>query len=232
MTAAEKLENRHIPATVRSIAVKFGVVAHFDPLDPFDAKKFRFLKISKIQDGSGCRHEKIEKLPYLSNGLTDSSNALWPSWSVAPLKFPHFENPRWWRPPFWKIEKSSYLTSGLIDRREIWRGDTFCSSGRLRPLKIRNFKNPRWQRWLWQKIENRHILLTVWPITAKFGTVTHWHVDAYLPYRQLNIQPFKNPTWCTAAVLTIKKSWYVDKGLTNQDYLMWRILAPTNLIIH
>jgi len=31
----------------------------------------------------------------------------------------------------------------------------------------------------------------------------YWHVDACLTYWQLNIRPFKNPTWCTAAVLTI-----------------------------
>jgi len=47
----------------------------------------------------------------------------------------------------------------------------------------------------------------------------YWHIDAYLPYRRLEIQPFKNSARCTAAVLTIKKSRYVDKGLTDQDDL-------------
>jgi len=42
---------------------------------------------------------------------------------------------------------------------------------------------------------------------------------AYLPYRQLKIRPFKNPTWCTGAVLKIEKSRYVGKGLTDRDNL-------------
>jgi len=41
---------------------------------------------------------KIDKSPYLSNGLTDRleiwhNNAFWPSWPFPPLKFPYFENP-------------------------------------------------------------------------------------------------------------------------------------------
>jgi len=54
----------------------------------------------------------------------------------------------------------------------------------------------------------------------------YWHVDEYLRYRQLYIRPFQNPTWCTAIVLTIKKSRYVDKGLTDQDDLTVTHLNP------
>jgi len=32
----EKIENRHISATVRLMATKFGSLTQFDPLDPFD----------------------------------------------------------------------------------------------------------------------------------------------------------------------------------------------------
>ena len=55
---------------------------------------------------------------------------------------------------------------------------------------------------------------------------TYWHINAYLPYRQLKIRPFKNPRWCTAAILTIKKSRYVDKGLTDRDDLTVAHLNP------
>jgi len=58
----------------------------------------------------------------------------------------------------------------------------------------------------------------------------YWHVNAYLPYRQLKIRPFKNPRWHTAAVLTIKKSGCVDKGvdkgLTDRDDLTVAHLNP------
>jgi len=37
-------------------------------------------------------------------------NAVWP---FRLLKFPKFENPRWRRPPSWKIEKSPYLGQNL-----------------------------------------------------------------------------------------------------------------------
>jgi len=54
----------------------------------------------------------------------------------------------------------------------------------------------------------------------------YWHLNAYLPYRQLKIRPFKNPRWRMAAVLTIKKSQYVDKGLTYRGDLTVTHLNP------
>ena len=30
-------------------------------------------------------------------------------WTHQPQKFENFENPRWWRPPFWKLQKSLYF---------------------------------------------------------------------------------------------------------------------------
>ena len=41
-----------------------------------------------------------------------------------PLKFPIFKNPKWRRPPYWKIAKLLYLSNGLTDHREIWPDDT------------------------------------------------------------------------------------------------------------
>jgi len=65
------------------------------------------------------------------------------------------------------------------------------------------------------------------PVTAKFGTVMHyWHVDVYLPYRQLKIRQFNKPRWYTAAVLTIEKSGYVGKGLTDRDDLTGTHINP------
>ena len=50
------------------------------------------------------------KSPYLCNRLTDFdeiwySDAYWPLTADKPLKFRIFENPKWRRPPFWKITK-------------------------------------------------------------------------------------------------------------------------------
>jgi len=41
----EKPLNRHNSATVRLIAVKFGMTTHFDPPMPSDGQNFEFLKI-------------------------------------------------------------------------------------------------------------------------------------------------------------------------------------------
>jgi len=54
----------------------------------------------------------------------------------------------------------------------------------------------------------------------------YWHVDTYFPYGQLKTQPFKNPKWRTATVITIKKSQYVGKGSTNRDDLTVTHLNP------
>ena len=54
----------------------------------------------------------------------------------------------------------------------------------------------------------------------------YWHTDTYPHCRQLKIRPFKNPSWHTAAALTIKKSGCVDKGLTDRDDLTVAHLNP------
>ena len=53
---------------------------------------------------------KTVKLPHLCNRLTDfdeiwHDDAHWPPTADRPLKVPIFENPRWRRPPSWKITK-------------------------------------------------------------------------------------------------------------------------------
>ena len=73
-------------------------------------------------------------------------DAVRPSWPPRPLKIWNFQNPRWRRPPSWKIEKSPYLGRVSTDFDQIWHGVTFRTSWPSRPLKIRNIKNPRWRR--------------------------------------------------------------------------------------
>ena len=49
----------------------------------------------------------------------------------------NLKNPRWPRPPSWKIEKLPYLGSDLTDQREIWHGDAVFPSWPFRPLSRR-----------------------------------------------------------------------------------------------
>jgi len=63
----EKSKNRHISATVRSIATKFGMAKQFNPLER------PTVKISNFETPRWRRPPswKIEELPYLGRGLTD-----------------------------------------------------------------------------------------------------------------------------------------------------------------
>ena len=171
---------------------------------------FRLLNFQKLKNPRWRRRPcfKIEKLPYLSNVLTDrrevwQNNTLWPSWPFPPLKFPYFENPR--RPPSWRIEKLPDLGCDLTNFYEIWHSDAVRPYWPFRPLKFQKFKYPRWRLLPSLKIETSPYLsngLTdcrkIWHCDA------HWQVDAYLPNRQSKIRPFKNQGWCTGDVWTIK----------------------------
>jgi len=72
-------------------------------------------------------HSKIDKSPYLSNGLSDS-HEIWhgdahcPSEPHWPFKFRVFKNPRWRTAVILKIEKSRFKSKRLADLHEIWHG--------------------------------------------------------------------------------------------------------------
>ena len=86
------------------------------------------IAILKIQHGGRPLSWKVEKSPYLSNGLADLDEiwhayADWLSEAYQPVKIWIFENPRWQLPPFWKTVKSQYLRNRLTNFHEIWHGD-------------------------------------------------------------------------------------------------------------
>jgi len=91
----EKPLNRHNSATVQRMAMKFGIMTHFN------RSEFRYLK---IQNGGQPPFWKNKKSPYLSDGLIDRHellrdddthcNTLWTVLTV--LKNQNFKNPRWW----------------------------------------------------------------------------------------------------------------------------------------
>ena len=81
---------------------------------------------------------KIEKQPYLSRGLRDLDEiwydgAVQPSWAYQPLKISNFKNPRWRRPPSYKIA----ISRPRFNRFDtIWHDDAFQTSWPSRPSKI------------------------------------------------------------------------------------------------
>jgi len=73
---------------------------------------------------------KIEKRPYLGNGLTDrhgiwQGDAHWPSEPYRQLKFWTFKNPRWLMAVILKIEKSQQR---FADWNEIWYNEANWAS--------------------------------------------------------------------------------------------------------
>jgi len=112
----------------------------------------------------------------LTRGSSDfdeiwQGDAVQPSGPFRPLKISNFENPRWRRPPSWKIEKSPYLGRSSSDFDEIWPDDTVRPSWPFRSLKIWNFKNPKWRRPPSWKIKNHHMSAEIGAILSKFCTV-------------------------------------------------------------
>jgi len=87
----KRSKNRHISATTWLIGMKFGTVTHIDLHNRIGDKKLIFLE---IQDGRGPLSWKIEKGPYIGNGLTDRHEN-WNDVERYPhLKFQNFKNPR------------------------------------------------------------------------------------------------------------------------------------------
>jgi len=83
--------------------------------------------------------KKNVKSPYLRNRVTNF-HKIWQghaNWTLRPLKFRIFENPRWRRPPSWKSQKSRYYSSGNLAR--------LCKISLLsvQTVKKFNFQNPR-----------------------------------------------------------------------------------------
>ena len=68
---------------------------------------------------------KMEKSPYPRNGLADHheiwhNDAVWHWWQFRPLKFRKIKNPRWRRPPSWKIEKNGYICATVWPKKFAW----------------------------------------------------------------------------------------------------------------
>ena len=124
----------------------------------------------------------ILKLTYLGCGSSDfdeiwHTDAVSSSWPFGPLKISNFKNPRWRRPPSWRIEKSPYLGCGSSDLDKIWRGYAVRPSWPFWTLKISYFENPR------SKIAAAAILkIEKSPYLGRGSSDFYemWHTDAFI----------------------------------------------------
>jgi len=81
----------------------------------------------------------------------------------------NFKNPRWRRPPSWKIVKSPYLGHTLTDCDEIWHAGAVRPSWPFRPLKIEISKILDGGGRHFEKSKNSHISAAFQSILTKFG---------------------------------------------------------------
>ena len=118
------------------------------------------------------------------------------------LNFQKFRNPTWRRPPYFKIEKSPYLSKGLTNRREVWHNNVLWPSWPFPSLKFPYFGNPRWRQTSSWKIEKSQ---DIGRDLTDFYEI--WHGDAvrlYWLFRPLKFQKFKSPRWQLPPSLKIK----------------------------
>ena len=108
------------------------------------------VKISKISKFkmAAAAILKNEKSPYLGRVLTDFNqiwrgDALRPPRAVRPLKMQNFENPRWRRPPSWKIEQIAISRPCFDQFRPNlagWLTSTLLSCPSVKNLKFSKYK--------------------------------------------------------------------------------------------
>ena len=93
---------------------------------------------------------------------------------VPQLEICNFKNPTW-RPPFWKIEYSSYLNHSFSDFNEIWHGDAVRPSWPFGPFQIWDLKK--------SKIAAPGIL-TIWKLRYRGNGLTDlhsiWHIMTHI----------------------------------------------------
>jgi len=146
-------------------------------------------------------------MPYLSNGLADRreiwhGDAFWPSRTFPPLKCPHFQIPRWRRPPSWKKEMAiSQQWFRWSARNSAWR----------RILAVLRLPAPTISTFLKSKmaaaaiLKNRKMAIS----QQRFGRCREiWHGDGLWPssaFSPLKFTHFKNPRW------RLPRPWKIEK---------------------
>jgi len=128
-----KIEKRHISVAFWPISTKFGTGRSSALLSHLTLKNLKFEK-SKMAADAILKNRKIAiSHPYFDrfwpNLARPCSSALLSSPTVKNSKF---ENPRWRRPPCWKVEKSPCFGRSFTDFDQIWLGRAVRPSWAIR----------------------------------------------------------------------------------------------------
>ena len=132
------------------------------------------------------------------------------------LKFRIFENPRWRRPPSWKITKIA-ISPQRFDR-SLRNLESWCKMGPLTVKKLEFHKSKMADSC---HSENRKIAIFLQSYDRFWWKLAQWHILA--PYRGSFVKIthfFENPTWRRPPCWKSQKSRYLHNGLTNL-YEIW-----------
>ena len=218
--------NHHISVKNHPILIKFGTQKQILYQMTVTWPK---IEICKIQDGGG-RH--LENRFFGHNSSTDcqisakfcmrkqngmSTRATWQKLQI-------FKIQDGGRPPFWKSYNRHYVSEKLSDFDEImyvhysklWTR----SQSRDQKLKFSKFK----------KAATAILKIAFVAITHRrffgFGEIlceeAEWHADKGHMTKTAN---FKNPRWCTAAILKIVKSPYLSENIIG----FWQYIEPDDV---
>ena len=157
----------------------------------------------------GRRFVKTVKSRYHCNRLTDfdeiwRGDAHWPLTADRPLKFRIFENPRWRRPPSWKLQKSRWFERSL--RNFVW----WCKMGPLAALTDKKIQKQDDGRPPFWKSLNRHISATFdrfWWNLAPCGRLS-WLMSAFERTLKWHLVSYRNACWSPAHDVKFKFSTF------------------------
>ena len=172
----------------------------------------------------GRHFKKTVKSLYLCNCLTDFdkiwySDAYWTLTADLWLKFRIFENPKWRRPPSWKITKIA-ISPQRFDRslRNLVR---CCKMGLLTALTVKNFEFHK------SKMASTAAILKTVKSPYVCNRLTDfdeiWQDKAYwtlIAERPLKFRIFENSRWRQPLSGKSQKSRYLRNGLTDL-YEIW-----------
>jgi len=142
----------------------------------------------------GHHFEKSVKSPYVCDRSTDFDE-MWHDdacWTLAvdqPLKFRIFENPRWRRPPSWKITKIA-ISPQRFDR-SLWNLVCWCKMGFLTAPTIKKFEFHKSKMADGRHSENRRITISLQPFDRFWLNLSRWCMLVPSAWRKVQIFNFR-----------------------------------------
>ena len=144
---------------------------------------------------AGGRHfEKNVKSPYFCDRSTDFDeiwldDACWTLAADQPLKFRIFKNPRWRRPPSWKVTKIA-ISPQRFDR-SLRNLVCWCKMGFLTAPTVKKFEFHKSKMADGRHSQNRRITISLQPFNRFWLNLARWCTLVPSAWRKVQIFNFR-----------------------------------------